>query len=104
MIFPPMFTAHPSAKFGGITIAERAPDALKLGTFAGDSDARILSQIFHNLPAQHKAAPTRAQFAGACRKTWPRASVFVGGHHVALHLYGDDVRNLLFTGATVDWR
>jgi mitochondrial fission protein ELM1 len=98
-----MFTSHPSAKFGGITIAERAPDALSLSVLAGDSDERILSQVCRNLPNPQKAAPTRAQFGEACRKTWPRAAVFVGGHHVAVHFNADDVRNLLFTGCTVDW-
>lgn len=49
-------------------------------------------------------APTRAQFAAACRDRWPSAGVFIGGHHVAIHFGNGPTRHLMFTCPTVaDW-
>ena len=63
----------------------------------------IAAELELHLAPWEEEHPTREQVAGACRDTWPAASVFVGGHHVAVHFNGEN-RDLLITADAPDFK
>ena len=71
------------------------------------NDDHVIADILRRLnPWERGDNLTRRLVAAVCREIWPQAAlVYVGGHHVAVHLHAthNEDRHLLIVSDAPDW-